>query len=75
MDKRASLGVSRSEQTRLRGFGGTAGAVGFGSFPGDSVPVKRRLSKEIKRLAREQKLMLRDWQGAFVALHGGFPSG
>jgi hypothetical protein len=75
MEIGVSFGILRSEQTGLRGFGGTAGAVGFGSFPGDSVPVKRRLSKEIKRLAREQKLMLRDWQGAFVALHGGFPSG
>ena len=75
MDKRFSFGVLRSEQTRLRGFGGTAGAVGFGSFPGDSFPVKRRLGEEIKGLWREQKLMLRHGQAASVAFHGGFPCG
>jgi len=40
----------RNEQTRLRGFGGTAGTLGFGSFPGDSFPVKRRLSEGLKGL-------------------------
>ena len=54
MERRFSFGILRSEQTRLRGFGGTAGAVGFVPFPGDSVPVQRRLSEEIKRLWREQ---------------------
>jgi hypothetical protein len=73
MEKRFSFGVVRSKQTRLRGFGGTAGAVGFGSFAGDSVPVQRRLGEEIKRLWREQKLMLRDWQAASVSFHGGWP--
>jgi hypothetical protein len=53
MEKRFSFGVVRREQTRLRGFGGMAGAVGFGTFPGDSVPVQRRLGEEIKRLWRE----------------------
>jgi hypothetical protein len=71
MDKRASLGVSRSEQTRLRGFGGTAGAVGFGTFAGDAVAVGPVLDNQIERQLREQKLMLGDWQAAFAAFHGG----
>jgi hypothetical protein len=54
MDKRSSLGVLRSEQTRLRGFGGTAGAVGFGSFPGDSFPVQRRIGEQVKSQWREK---------------------
>ena len=71
MDKRLSFGVVRSEQTRLRGFGGMAGAVGFISFLGDSVSVQRRFGEEIERLSCEQKLVLRGWQAASVALHGG----
>ena len=39
MEKRFSFGVLRSEQTRLRGIGGTASAVGFGTFAGDAVAV------------------------------------
>jgi len=65
----------RIEQTRLRGFGGTAGAVGFVSFAGDSVAVKRRIREQVKSMWRETKLMLRDWQASFAAFHGGFPCG
>ena len=72
MERRFSSGIVRSEQTRLRGFCGTAGAVGFGSFPGDSFPVQRCLGEEIKRLWREQKLMLRNGQAASVSFHGVF---
>ena len=71
MDKRFSLGIVRSKQTRLRGFGGTAGAVGFVSFAGDSVAVKRRVREQVKSLWRETKLVLGDWQASFAAFHGG----
>ena len=70
MDKRFSLGIVRSKQTRLRGFGGTAGTVGFGSFTGDSVAVKRRFCEQVKSLWRETKLMLRNGQAASVSFHG-----
>ena len=69
--RRFSFGILRSEQTRLRGLGGTAGAVGLGSFAGDSVAVQRRVGEQVKSLWREPKLMLRDGQAASVAFHGG----
>ena len=53
MDKRSSFGVLRSEQTRLRGFGGTAGAVGFGLLAGDAVAIQRRIGEQVKSLWRE----------------------
>ena len=46
MDKRFSFGVVRNKQTRLRGFGGTAGAVGLGLFAGNSVAVQSGSSTE-----------------------------
>jgi hypothetical protein len=59
-----------SEQTRLRGFGGTAGAVGFGTFAGDAVAVGPVLDNQIERQWREKKLMLGNGQAASVAFHG-----
>ena len=53
MDKRASFGVVRSEQTRLRGIGGTAGAVGFGTFAGDAFAVQGHFLKEVESLGRK----------------------
>ena len=72
MEKRFSFGVLRSEQTRLRGIGGTASAVGFGTFAGDSVAVGAVLDNQIERQWREQKLMLGNGQAASVSFHGGF---
>ena len=73
MDKRFSFGIVRSEQTRLRGFGGTAGAVGFGPFAGDSVAVQRRVGEQIKSLWRETKLMLRDGKRRLLRFMVGAP--
>jgi hypothetical protein len=71
MGKGFSFGVVRSEQTRLRGFGGTAGAVCLGLLSGDAVAVGRVLDNQIERQWREEKLMLRNGQAASVAFHGG----
>jgi hypothetical protein len=38
------------KQTRLRGFGGTAGAVCLGLFPTDAVAVKSGLGNQRKRV-------------------------
>jgi len=62
----------RSEQTGLRGFCGTAGAVGFGSLAGDAFAVGPVLDNQIERQWREQKLMLGNGQAASVSSHGGF---
>jgi len=62
----------RSEQTRLRGFGGTAGAVCLGLFSADSVAVKSGVLNQIERAGRKAKLVLRDWQAASVSFHGVF---
>jgi hypothetical protein len=71
MEKGFSFGILRSEQTRLRGLCGTAGAVAFGSLAGDSVAVGPVLENQIERQWREKKLVLGDGQAAFVAFHGG----
>jgi len=71
MDKRVSFGVLGSEQTRLRGFGGTAGAVGLGLLSGDAVAVNGRFGEKVKCLGRETEFVLRDWLAAAVAFHGG----
>ena len=44
MEKRFSLVIFGIEQTRLRGFCGTAGAVCLGLFPADSVAVESGLA-------------------------------
>ncbi len=70
MEKRFSFGILRSKQTRLRGFYGTAGAVGFRLFSGDSFAVKSGVLNQIERVGREAKLMLRNGQAASVSFHG-----
>jgi len=70
MEKRFSFGVLRSEQTRLRGIGGTAGVVGFGTFAGDTVAVGPVLDNQIERQWREQELVLRYRLAAAVSSHG-----
>lgn len=54
MDRRFSFGVVRSEQTRLRGFGDTAGTVCLGQFPADAVAVKAGVLNQIERGGRKQ---------------------
>jgi hypothetical protein len=44
----------RSEQTRLRGFGDTAGTVCLGQFPADAVAVKAGVLNQIERGGRKQ---------------------
>jgi hypothetical protein len=73
MDTGFSFGIWRSEQTRLRGIGGTAGAVGFGTFAGDAVAVGPVLDNQIERQWREKELVLGNGQTAFAAFHGGAP--
>ncbi len=58
MEKRFSVGIVSSEQTRLRGLGGTAGAVGFRTLAGDAVAVGAVLDNQVESLWRERKLML-----------------
>ena len=72
MDKRFSFGVLRSEQTRLRGFGGTAGAVCLVPFAGQTVSVLPEFGNQGERVWNKAKLMLRDWQAASVSFHGVF---
>jgi hypothetical protein len=62
------------KQTRLRGFGGTAGAVCLGQFSADSLAVKCGVLNQIERGGRKPKLMLRNGQAASVSFHGRFYS-
>jgi hypothetical protein len=59
------------KKTRLRGLGGAAGAVGLGSLAGEAVAVQGRFREEVECLGRETEFVLRDWQAAAVAFHGG----
>ncbi|MHB8523070.1 MAG: hypothetical protein ACYDH9_20255 [Limisphaerales bacterium] len=47
----------------MRGFSGTAGAVGFGTFSGDAFAVQGRLLKQVESLGRESEFRLWDRQG------------
>jgi hypothetical protein len=69
---RFHFGVLRSEQTRLRGFGGTPGAVCLVPFAGQTVSVKSAFGKQGECAGDKTKLVLRDWQAVSVASHGGF---
>ena len=71
MGKGFSFGVVRSEQTRLRGFGDTAGTVCLGQFPADAVAVKSGFLHQGECVGHKTKLVLRYWQtvGAFCS-HG-----
>jgi hypothetical protein len=62
------------KQTRLRGFGGTAGTVCLGSFTGKTISVQSGFECEIERVGRKSKLMLRNGQAASVSFHGCFYS-
>jgi hypothetical protein len=69
MERRFSFGVLRSEQTRLRGFCGTAGTICLGQFSADSLAVKSGVLNQIERAGRKAKLMLGNVQAASVAFH------
>jgi len=73
MDKRLSFGVVRSEQTRLRGFGGMAGAVCLIPFAGQTVSVLPAILNQGERAGDKTKLVLRNGQAAFASFHGGSP--
>ncbi len=70
MDRWFSFGFLRNKQTRLRGFGGTAGAVCLGSLSGKTISVQTGLECEIEGGRGKQKLMLGEWQAASVSFHG-----
>ena len=72
MDKRFSLGIVRGEQTRLRGFGGTAGTVCLVPFASQTVSVLPEFGNQGERVWNKAKLMLRNGQAASVSFHGEF---
>jgi hypothetical protein len=70
MERRSSFGFLRNKQTRLRGFGGTAGTVCLVSFASQTVSVLPEFGNQGERVWNKAKLVLRDWQAASVAFHG-----
>jgi len=63
----------RSEQTRLRGFGSTAGTVGFRTFAGETVSILPGFGKQGEDAWDKGKFVLGHGQAAFASFHGGAP--